>query len=151
MLYISTQLSCKWPRKTRPIECSWTLPQPSPPQPGLSQTLRWTDANLVMLEQIFKDLGISEKELDLCMFITPAQFQANVLRTPESPPRKATACPKKARIKSRKAAVPPILGRINAPRLPNKRYQKLQPPTLRERSQSAIASPTRFSTAIAVT
>ena len=57
-----------------------------------------------------------------CMPYFQAQFQTNVLRTPESRPRIAAACPKKTRIKSTKKAVTPILGRINALRLPNGQY-----------------------------
>ena len=44
-----------------------------------------------------------------------------------------------------------ILGRINAPWLPNKRYQKLQPPALMERRQSECPSPTTSSTPVAAT
>ena len=55
----------------------------------------------------------------------------------------------KMRIKSTKTAVKPILERINAPRLPNKRYQKLQPPALTERRQRECLSPTTFSMAVA--
>ena len=103
-----------------------------------------------MLKQICKDLGISETELDPCMPHPPAaQFQTDVLRTPESRSRKAAACPKKTRIKSTTKAVTPILGRRNAPRLSNSRYQKLQLPALLEKSQSAVASPTTSSTAVA--
>ena len=48
------------------------------------------------------------------------------------------------------ATVKPIIGRINAPRLPNGRYQKLQSPALLE-SSSACPSPTTCSTAVAAT
>ena len=58
--------------------------------------------------------------------------------------------PKKTRIKSKKATVKPILGRINAPRLQNGRYQRLQPPAL-PKSSSACQSPTTSSTAVAAT
>ena len=133
------------------MECSATLPQPAPPPPGISPTLSWTDADSITLEQICKDLGISETELDPCMLHPPDKFQADVLRTPKSRPRKAAACPKKMRIKSTKRAVKPILGRINAPRLPNGRYQKLQQPALPERSSSTCPSPTMCSTAVAAT
>ena len=85
------------------------------------------------------------------MLHPPAQFQADVLQTPESRSRKAVACLKKTRIKSTKTAVKPILGRINAPRLPNKRYQKLQPPALTKRRQSKCLSLTTSSTALAAT
>ena len=47
-----------------------------------------------------------------------------------------------------KAAIPPILGRKNAPWLPNKRYQKLQPHAGPVKSSSACASPTTTSTAV---
>ena len=78
-----------------------------------------------------------------------AQFKADVLQTPESRPRKAVVCLKKTRIKSTKTAVKPILGRLNALRLPNERYQKLQPPALTERRQRECSSPTTSSTAVA--
>ena len=52
---------------------------------------------------------------------------------------------------SKKATVKPILGRINAPRLPNGQYQKLQPPALPERSSSACPSLTTCSKAAAAT
>ena len=81
---------------------------------------------------------------------TPGQFPTNVLQTPESRPRKVTTCSKKTRIKSKRATVKPIIGRINAPRLPNGRYQKLQAPALPE-SSSACPSPTTCSTAVAAT
>ena len=151
MLYISTQVWRKWQQTTRQMELSATLPQPAPPQPGISPTLSRTDADSLTLEQICKDLGISKTELDSCILHPPAQFQADVLQTPESQPRKAVACLKKTRIKSTKKAIIPILGRINAPRLPNVRYQKLQPPELTERRQSECLSPTPSSTAIAAT
>ena len=59
--------------------------------------------------------------------------------------------PKKARIKSKKAALKPILGRINAPRLPNWQYKKLQPPVLPVRCHSEVASPRTSSTAVVAT
>ena len=151
MLYISTQVSRKRLRKIWPMECSGTLPQPAPMQPGISPTLCWRNADSLTLEQICKDLEMSETELDLCMPRPPAQVQADVLRTPESRPRKAAACPKKARIKSTTKVVKPILGRINTPRLPNGRYQKLRPQASSEKSQSAVASPTTSSMVIAAT
>ena len=120
-------------------------------QPGIAPTLSWTDADLLTLEQICKDLGISETELDLCMLHPSAQFQVDVLQMPESRQRKAVACLKKMRIKSTKRAVEPIFGRINAPRLPNGRYQKLQPPPLTKIRQSECPSPTTSSTAVAAT
>ena len=133
------------------MECKATLPQPALPQPGISPTMSWTNADSLTLEQICKDLRISETELDPCMLHPPAQFQADVLQTPESRPRKAVACLKKTLIKSTKTAVKPILGRINTPRLPNGRYQKLQPPALTERQKSECPSPTTSSTAVAAT
>ena len=133
------------------MECSATLLQPAPPQPGISPTLSLTDADSLTLVQICKDLGISETELDPCMFHFPAQFQADVLRTPESRARKAAACPKKTRIKSTHKAVKPILGRINALSLPNGRYQKLQPPALTVKRQIVCPSPTTSLTAVPAT
>ena len=151
MLYIFTQVSRKWPRKTLQMECSATLPQPAPPQPGISPTLSWTDADSLTLEQICKDLGISETELNPCMPQTPVQFPTDVKQMPESRASKAAVCPWKTRITSKKATVKPILGRINAPRLPNGRYQKLQPPALPERSSSDCPSLTICSTDAAAT
>ena len=55
------------------------------------------------------------------------------------------------RNKSTKTAVKPILGRINAPKLPNERYQKLHPPALTERRKSGCPSPTTSSTAVVAT
>ena len=49
------------------MESSATLPQSAPLQPGISPTFSWTDANSLTLDQICKDLGISETELDHCM------------------------------------------------------------------------------------
>ena len=117
-------------------------------------TAAWNIANVVLdgcgltLEQ---DLEISETELDPCMPYHPAQFQTDVFRTPESRPRKVAACPKKTPIKSTMKAETPILGRINAPRLPNGRDQKLQFPVLLVKSQRAVSSPTTTSTAVAAT
>ena len=133
------------------MECSATLQQPAQPQPGISPTLSWTNADSLTLEQICKELGISETELDPCMLHPPTQFQADVLQTPQSRPRKGVACLKKMRIKSTKKVVKPILGRINAIWLQIGRYQKLQPPAVTERRQSECPSPTTSSTAVAVT
>ena len=134
MLYISTQVSRKRLQKTRQMECSGIFPQPAPVQPGKSLTLCWTDADSPTLDQFCKELGMSETVLGRCMFPVPAKVQADVLRTPESLRRKAAACPKKTRIKSTTKLVTPILGRINAPRLPNGRYQKLRPHASSENS-----------------
>ena len=49
-------------------------------------------------------------------------------------------------ITSKKATVKPILKRINAPKLSNGMYQKLQPPALPENSSSACPSLTICST-----
>ena len=81
----------------------------------------------------------------------PDKVQTNVLRTLESRPRKAAACKKKTRIKSTTKVVKPILGRINAPRLPNGWNQKLRPQATSDKSQSAVATPTTSSIVIAVT
>ena len=133
------------------MECSGTLPQPAPMQPGISPTCCWTDADSLTLEQICIELEMSETELDLCMLPPPTQVQADALRTPESRPRKAAACPMKTRIKSMTKVVKLILGQINAPRLPNGRYQKLRPQTSSDKSQSAVASPTTSSMVIGAT
>ena len=74
MFNISSQVHCKWLRKTRHIEFLETLLQPALLQPGKSLTMFWTDADLLTLEQIYKKLGISETKLDLCMPKTPVQF-----------------------------------------------------------------------------
>ena len=81
---------------------------------------------------------------------TPVQFPTDVLQTPKSRPRKVATCLKTTRITSMKATVKPIIGRINSPRLPNGRYQKLQSPALLE-SSSACLIPTTCSTAVAAT
>ena len=83
MLYISTQVIRKWARTTRQMECSGTSSQPAPPQPGKSPTLCLMDADSLTLEQICKDLGILETELDFCNLQTPVQFPTDVLQTPE--------------------------------------------------------------------
>ena len=77
MLYISTQVSRKRLRKIRPMEWSRKLPQPAPMQPGILPTLSWTDADSLTLEQICKELEMSETELDFCMPPSPAQVQAD--------------------------------------------------------------------------
>ena len=120
-------------------------------QPGILPTLCWMDADSLMLEQICKELEMSETDLDFYMPPPPAQVKANVLRMPESRPRKAAVCLKKTRIKSTTKVVKPILGRINAPKLPNWRYQKLRPHASSEQSQSALASRTTSSMVIAAT
>ena len=132
------------------MECSGTLPQPAPPVPGRSPTMCFTDADSLTLDQICKDLRISETELDSCMPQTPVKFSTDVLQTPKSRPRKVGACPKKTRITLKKATVKPIFGRINA-LLPNGRYQKMQQAALPERSSSACQSLTTCSTAVAAT
>ena len=120
-------------------------------------TAAWKIANVVLsgcgLNHAVADLqgfGILKTKLDTSMPQTPVKFLTDVLQTPESQLRKVAACPKKTRIKSKKATVKPILGRINAPRLPNERYQRLQPPALLE-SLSACLSPTTSLTAVAAT
>ena len=138
MLYISTQVRRKGPQTTRQMECSSTLQQLAQPKPGISPTLSWTNADSLTLEQICKDLGISETELDPCMLHPPTQFQADVLQTPESRPRKGVACLKTTRIKSTKKVVKPILGRLNAPRLPNKRYQSCSRPRWRKEEKASV-------------
>ena len=138
MLYISTQVSRNRLRRIRPMQCSGTLLQPAPMQPGISPTLCWTDADSLTLKQFCKELEMSETELDLCMFPPPAKVQADVLRTPESRPCKAAACPKKTRIISTTKVVKPILGRINAPSLPNKRYHKLRPQASSEKAKAQL-------------
>ena len=82
---------------------------------------------------------------------TPVQFSTDVKQTPESLARKAAVCPRKTRITSKKATAKPSLGRINAPRLSNGRYQNLQPPALPEKSSSACPSLTLCSTNAATT
>ena len=54
-------------------------------------------------------------------------------------------------MKKKKVAIKPLLGRINAPRLPNGRYHKLQPPASPKRHQSSSPSPTTSSTAFTAT
>ena len=142
MLYISTQVSRKRLRKIRPMECSGTLPQPAPMQPEISPSLCWTDADSLTLEQICQELELKETVLDYCMPSPPAQVQADVLRTPQSRPRKAAACPKQMRIKSTTTDVKPILGRINAPWLPNGRYQKLRPQASSDKPKRSCKSTT---------
>ena len=150
MLYILTQVSRKWLLKTPQMECSGTLFQPAPPQLGRSPTMCKTDADLLTLYQICKNLRISETKLDPCMPQTSDQFSNDVFQTLESRPRKFAAYPKKTQIKSKKATIKPILKRINAPSLPNGRYQKLQPPAQPE-SSSACPSPTTCTTVVAAT
>ena len=130
------------------MDCSRTLPEPPPPQPEKSPTLCWVDADSITLEQICKECGISKTELDPSMPQTPVQFPTDDLQTLEWQPRKVADCPKKTRIKSKKATVKPILNQINAPRLPNGRFQRLPPPALPE-SSSACPSPTTSLTAVA--
>ena len=99
-------------------------------------------------------LGITETELDTCTALSSAQLQAYVLRPPQARPRKNVADSKKKTKhieKKRTAAIKPILGRINAPRLPNGRYQKLQPPVSPKTHQRSSPSPTKSSTAVAAT
>ena len=136
------------------MECLGTLPLPAPPQPTISQTFCWTDADSLELEQICKDLGISEAETDPFMSSSapPAQFQLNLLSRPKAClTEAAAACPKKTRIKYKKNAVKPILGRKNAPRFPNGQFQKLLQHSGSEKTTSACASPTTSSTAFATT
>ena len=79
------------------MECLGTMPLLAPPQPTISQTFCWTDADSLDLEQICKDLRISETKTDPFMSSSacPSQFQPDVLRTQEAPSSKAAACPKK--------------------------------------------------------
>ena len=114
----------------------------------------WTDADSLELEQICKDLGISEAETDPFMSSSapPSQFQLNFSSSPKAClTEAAAACPKKTRIKSKQKAVNPILGRKNAPRLPNGQFQKLLQHSGSAKSTSACTSPTTSSTAVATT
>ena len=94
-LYFSTQVSSKWLQKTRQMDCWGTLPQLEPTQSIVSPTICWTDANSLTVEQLCKDLGITETEMDTCTALPPAQLQADVLRTPEARPRNKVADPNK--------------------------------------------------------
>ena len=136
--YIFAQIRRNWPQKTRHIDCLATLPKPAPSQLGMSPTLSWTNANSLTLMQFCKDLKISETELDSCKLHSPAQFQADVLRSTKSLPSNAVACLKQTRIKSTKTAVKPIIGRINAPRLPNLQYQKCSCPPWRKEDKASV-------------
>ena len=128
------------------------MPQSTPPQATNWQTLCGTDVDSLTLEQICKDLEISETELDPLTPQAQVQFPTDVLRPPEARPPKDAACPKKTRMKSKKkGAISLILGRKNAPRLANGQFQKLQPQARPERSQSACASPTTSSMAVSAT
>ena len=64
-LYISTQVSSKSPQTTRQMDCFGTLPQLEKTQSTVSPTICWTDADSLTVEQICKDLGIMEMELDV--------------------------------------------------------------------------------------
>ena len=121
-------------------------------------TAAWNIANFVLekcgLTHTRKDLqgfGHFGDGLDPCMLQNPVQFPTDVQQTPESRARKAAACLLKTLIKSKKATVKPILGRINAPRLPNGRYRKLQAPALPDKSSRASPSLTTCSRAVAAT
>ena len=120
-------------------------------------TAAWKIANVLLGECGLTHAGADLQRFgnfgdgaDPCMPQTPVQLQTDVLQTPESRKRKVANCLKKTRIKSKKATLKPILGRINAPRLPNERYQKLQPLAQPE-SSNACPSPTSCSTAVVAT
>ena len=150
MLYISTQVRRKWPHKTWQMECLATLPQPAQPQPGISPIMSWTDAdthagaNLQGCGNLGDGAG-------------PMYASSSGPVSSRHPPNARFATtqsrrmPKITRIKLTKTAVNPIIGRINAPRLPNKGYQKLQPPALTDKRESDCPSPTTSSTAVAAT
>ena len=72
---------------------------------------------------------------------------------PKARPRKDDSNPKTRGNQKwkKKATVKPILGRINAPRLSNRRYQKLQPFVSMVKRLSETTSPTTFSMAIDAT
>ena len=114
------------------MECSAALPKP-----GILPILSWTDADSLTLEQICKDLWISETELDPFMLNHPAQFQADVLKTLESERCITAVFPKTTRMKSTKKLIKLSFARIYAQRLPNGNYQKLRPRALPEKSSSA--------------
>ena len=135
------------------MDFSGTLLQFEPTQSTISQTISWTDADSLTLEQICQDLGILETRLDPILPQPPAQFQADELRTPRARPRKDFGDPKNRGNQKgkKKDTVKPILGRINAPRLPNGLYQKLQPLASLETRQSESTSPTTSSMAVDTT
>ena len=117
------------------MECSQTsshlalVPSTTPPD------YSWTDAELVDLAQICRDLGISEEAST-----SPEPLWEVKTVTPASPSQ-ATSCPSKntkLRLK-RKATTKPIKGRINAPRRSNGQLQKMNDP-ISEKSANAYAS-----------
>ena len=74
MLDISKQVTRKWPQSTRNMKCWATLQQSAQLKPKISSTLSLTDADLLTLEQICKDLKISVTELDPWMLHPSTQF-----------------------------------------------------------------------------
>ena len=96
--------------------------------------------------QVFENLGNGAGPL---YALNSGPVSNGRLRTQKSRPRQVLACPKNTRIKSKNEIVKPILGRLNAPRLPNGQYQKLLQPELPDRSSSACQSLTTCSTAVA--
>ena len=117
------------------MECSQTsshsalVPSTTPPD------YSWTDAELVDLAQICRDLGISEEAS-----ASPETLWEVKTAIPASP-NQATSCPSKStklRLK-RKATTKPIKGRINAPRRSHGQFQKMNDP-IAENSANACAS-----------
>ena len=151
MLYIFTKVSWNRLIKARQMKFFGSLLQPALPQLWILPSVFLTNANALTLEQICNDLGISEAELNSSLFHFPTHFQAYVLQTPELRLRKAAVCPPKNADKSTIKLIKPILRRINALRLPNGSYQKLQPIVQPLRSLIACLSLTMSSTWVTVT
>ena len=110
-----------------------------------------TNADSLTLEQICKDLKVSEKGAGpLYASKSGPVFNGRPANAGVAT-NQSTRLPKDTRIKFKKTTVKQIRGRINAPRLQNGRYQKLLQPALLTRNSSACLSPTTCSTAVAAT
>ena len=117
------------------MECSQTsshsalVPSTTPPD------YSWTDAELVDLSQICRDLGISE---EASTFPEPLREVKTV--TPASPSQATSYPSKSAKLRlKRKPTTKPIKGRINAPRRSNGQFLKMNDP-ISEISANACAN-----------
>ena len=114
----------------------------------MSRTISLTDADSLTLDQICKDFEISERNWTRLRISLVSSFKRTNFARRKCDYAKTLATQKREAIwTGNKTTVKPIVGRINAPRLPNGRYQKLQPLASLEQSQRETTSPTTSSMA----
>ena len=132
------------------MECSATLPQPAQPQPGISTTLSWTDADFHAGANLqgFGNFGDGAGPL---YSSSSGPVSSRRLANAEVATTQSRRLPKEDADQINIESDQTDSRTNKRKRLPNKRYQKLQPVALTVRSQSEHLSLTTSMTAVAET